>query len=402
MRQRVVEDYNGTKFANPYLNCWPGRSTVPSVSEAENQATAFIENGRANEFFQHLRTWLVSSSQMGYNVGLDGTTTMPNKLQDVEIYIYTGFGIPYKNGSVSYSSNYVHVMGNGANFNALWQDNTTNGFKMPDPENDIAHKTYLESEWLKWFECGVCGIGADIGVYAWNYRHGSWVYEDNNRPVNFNRPLTNMRRWYEKYYNNLPVGFSPGQRFSSKPFKYFLESFPWDTDPNKILNRTTNNPFPTANTKEVYSFWNPIGSNEDSNSTPYKGSWMHYSPYIILPVGLTTFQNGSFPNPTGFSGADPNNQWTFDKTNTEIHLLVTLPSLPYTDGLNPTLQNLSNNINSPQSQAVIQNCFTFWKDYIDRGYVYMPAIYHNSYQIDKEINKKLMEYLGVWPSGQTA
>lgn len=401
MTQRVIEDYNGNKFVNPYLVCWPGRSTIPTIAEAENPATSFISNGRGNEFYQHLRTWLVSSSQMGYNVGLDGTTPMPNKLGDVELYIYTGFGIPYKNGSVSYSSNYVHVMGNGADFNAAWLNNTTSGFKMPDPENDQDHKTYLESEWLKWFECGVNGIGQDVGVYGWNHRHGCWVYQDSFIPANHDRPLTNMRKWYEKYYNNIPVGFNPGQRMSSKPFKYFLENFPWDNDPDKILNKTTTNSFPTPNTNETFSFWSPFGAYADSNSTAYKGSWMHYTPYIVLPASLTNFINGSFPNPSQYSGADPNHKWVFDTSRTEIHLLVTGPSFPFTDGLDSTLNNLSNNMNSTQTQTVIENCTAFWKNYIDRGYVYMPAVYWNGYSIDREINKRLLEYIGVWPSGKT-
>lgn len=400
MKQRVIENYNGVEFANPNLNCWPGRTTVPSVIDAKNPATTFLDFGRVNEFFQHLRLWLVSSSALGYNVGLDGITSMPDKRSEVELYIYTGYGIPFKTGSIYYGSNYVHVMGSGPSGNALWQDDINNGFKIPDPENNADQATYLQSEWLRWFELGVNGIAYDVGLYAWNHRHGCWIYEDNNRPANFNKPITNIRKWYENFYNNLTVGSNTGERFSSHKFKMFLENFPWDSDPNNIINRTTSNAFPTANTNEYYSFWSPFGSREDSNSTAYKGSWMHYCPYIILPQALTNFTNGAFPNPSQYSGADPNQKWTFDKSRTEIHLLVTGLAKPFTDGLDATLTSLSNNINSVQTQTVITNCTNYWKNYIDRGYIYMPAVYPWSYLVEREINKRLLEYVGVWPSGQ--
>lgn len=400
MQQRFITAYDGTSFVNPNLNCWPGRTTVPTLAEAQDLNTAFFANGRTNEFYQHLRTWLISSASMGYNVGLDGVTPMSDKRPEVELYIYTGFGIPYKNGNVHTEANYVHVLGNGANGNFQWQDNTTSGFKMPDPANIQEHSNYLQLDWRKWFECGVNGIGQDVGVYAWNHRHGDWVYEDSFKPTNYNKPLTNIRKWFTDYYNSIPVGFNPGDRFSSKPFKLFLEAFPWDSDPNKIINRSTNNNFVTANTNEYYSFWNPLGSQEDSNSTAYKGSWMHYAPYIVLPGLLSQFSNGGFPNTNQYCGADPNRKWKFDKDTTEIHLLIDFLAKPYADL--SELNNLSLDIGSAKSQEVINKCVEYWKDYLDRGYVYMPAIYTWNYLIEREINKKLLEYLGVWPSGQVA
>jgi hypothetical protein len=393
MQQRKIAKSDGTFVVNPYKGCWKANGyNVPDLASVDS--APFISVGKTAEYFQLLRSWLTGG--MGWT---------GNKLgQDpVEIYIYTSHVIPLtSSGQPDYTKNWVRYPGNTVN--VTWQ-NQPNGFAMPDPESVAAHQSYLQSEMRKWYEIGVCGFGADVGLFAWNHRKGDWIYTNNPaKPANYDSPVTNMRRWFERDYFALPVGQAPNQRFNpTTKFTYFQEIHPWDQDPNKITNRTTSNSFPTANTNEAYSFYDPWGSNGDSNSTAYKGSWQHYSPYIIGLTNMNTWINGNWENPTNqYNGADPNRKWEFDKTNTEIHLLVTQLARPYTDTSNTLLTQLSNNINDPATQTIINDCANWYMDYFDRGYVYQPVLYHNSYQVEKEIHKKIMQNLGYWPQSNPA
>jgi hypothetical protein len=408
MQQRTITNWDGSEtFVNPNMACWPGRTVPPTLEES---ATAsFISFGRTNEWFEHLRVWLLSGASLGYNVGMDGTTPMTDKRGDVEIYIYTGFGIPFKTGAVDFNANYVKVLGNAEN--KIWMNNP-NGFQMPDPDNKSDHANYLTSEWNKWFNIGVSGVGGDVGVYAANYRHGDWVYQlisdgtniDTITPTTYDVPLTNMRRWFENHYFSLPIGTGVGtaERFNTvNKFKYFIEGFPWDVNAAKITNRSSSFLFPEAGTDEAYGFLDSWGAPKLVGTSRYSNSWMHYTPYIQLLDGLTTFKNGAYQFPTNqFNGSDPNNKWRFDPTTTEIHILVTDPARPFTSSSDPELTALSNTINSPATQAKVEQCVDFWLDFMDRGYVYMFFVSPDGYVFNRTVHKRIMEELGHWPSGQ--
>jgi hypothetical protein len=405
----VIRTTDNAKIPNPYPECWrsiPGQTSpptiVPAINAADLDTLPFNSTGRVNEWRDQLKLWLVGS--FGYSAH-----------SDAEVYIYTGYGIPTKiSGSdivPDYTANYVREM--GMDKNILYMNKADGfGFQMPDPDKNSLHDTYLRTEWLKWIEAGICGVGADVGVYGWNHKYGSWVYNapgtpdlSTSIPANaFNRN-TNMRRWFERFWNSLPKGNGTGQRFSNtNNFSYFLENFPWDTDPNNIINRTTSNSYPTPNTNEYYSFWNPLGGSLDSNSTPYGPGWMHYSKFLILQDALITFTNNAWVNgPTNYNGADPNRKWKFDPTTTEIHLLALSLARPFTADTDPVLATLSSNISSPETQAIIQDCVDWWLYYYqDCGYVYQSLIYHDSYAIQKHIHKGVMQGLGYWPVSDPA
>lgn len=393
MKERKVQRENGSFVVNPYKACWKANGyVVPDLSTVDS--TTFIPNAQFAQWSVLLRTWLSGSGgYTGNKLGSD----------PVEIYLYTSFGIPLDAAGVPTTTrNWIRYPGN--NVNSLYQDQV-NGFSFPDPESNALHKTYLQGELYPWYECGVCGFGADVGLYAWNYRRGDWVYFNNpTKPVNYNLPKTNMRKWMEKDYLGLSQGSGTGQRFNTtSKYTYFQEIHPWDLDPNNITNRSDSLSFPRAGTEEAYGFLSSIGSNGDSNSTEYQGSWQHYSPYIIGDSNLNSWINGNWANATNqYNGADPNRKWQFDKTNTEIHLLIPSLAKPFSDNTNTTLTNLSNNISLPSTQSIINDCVDWWMDYINRGYVYQPILYHTGYLVEREINKKILQNLGVWPQSDPA
>lgn len=406
----VIRPSDNAKIPNPYPECWkaiPGQTTpiptlVPAINDPNLDTLPFNPTGRVNEWYDQLRTWLKGG--LGYTAHADA-----------EVYIYTGFGIPTKiSGSnivPDYTANYVRQMGQAENITYLNKSDGI-GFQMPDPDKNSLHDTYLRTEWLKWIEAGICGVGADVGLYGFNHKFGSWIYEDflgtglsSIIPPNSITRTTNMRRWYERFWNSLSKGSGIGQRHSdANNFSYFLENFPWDSDGSNIINKTTTNNYPTPNTDEYYSFWNPLGGGADTNSTQYGPGWMHYSKYVILPEALTTFTNNAWPNgSTNYNGADPNRKWKFDPTTTEIHLIATSLAKPFTANTDPVLTTLSNNISSPETQAIIQDCVDWWLYYYqDCGYVYQSLIYHNSYAIQKHIHKGVMQGLGYWPISDPA
>ena len=393
MQQRKIQQKDGSFVPNPFKGCWKNNGYV--VPDLTNVDTApFVSVGKTAEFYQLLRSWLTGG--MGWT---------GNKLNTdpVEIYIYTSFVIPLDASSnPDYTKNWVYYPGDTRN---VTYQNQPSGFAFPNPDTNPQHLTYLQSEMRKWYECGVSGFGADVGLYAWNHRKGSWIYSNNpSKPAGFDTPQTNMRRWFEQDYFSLPVGQAPNQRFNpTTKFTYFQEIHPWDPEPTKITNRTTTNSFPTAGTEEAYGFYDPWGGTTDSNSTAYKGSWQHYSPYIVGLTNMNTWINGNWENPTNqYNGADPNRKWQFDKSTTEIHLLVTQHARPYTDTSNTTLTNLSNTINNPTTQSIITDCANWYMDYFNRGYVYHPVLYHTSYQVEKEIHKRIMQNLGYWPNSDPA
>lgn len=403
----VTRPTDGAKIPNPYPECWksiPGQTNPPTIVPAINapdlDTLPFNATGRSAEWRDQLRYWLTGG--LGYS-----------NHSDSEVYIYTGYGIPTKidSGSIvpDYTANFVREM--GMDKNILYMNKPDGvGFQMPDPDKNALHDTYLRSEWAKWLEAGICGIGADVGVYAWNYKYGSWVYNypglpDLNTviPPNYNAPTTNMRKWFERLWNSSPKGYGTGERFSNASnFSYFLENFPWDSD--TIINLTSAPNHPAPDTDEYYSFWNPLGGGRDRNSTEYGPGWQHYAKYIITQDALITrLNNGWAGGPTGYNGADPNRKWKFDPDTTEIHLLAISLARPFTTDTNDTLTNLSNNISAPSTQAIIEEAVNWWLYYFQEcGYVYQSLIYHDSYLIQKHIHKGIMQGLGYWPVSDPA
>lgn len=404
----VIRPTDGAKIPNPYPECWksiPGQTSpptiVPAINDPNLDTLPFNSTGRINEWYQQLRLWLVGG--LGYS-----------NHSDSEVYIYTSYGIPTKinAGSIvpDYSANYVREMGMSSNI--IYMDKPDGiGFQLPDPDNNSLHDTYLRTEWAKWLEVGICGVGADVGIYGWNYKFGSWLYNfaglpDLNTvtPANYNVRRTNMRRWFERLWNSTLPGLNAGQRFSSSNnFSYFLENFPWDTDQNNVINLSTSTPI-TPDTDEYHSFWNPLGGLRDRNSTEYGPGWQHYAKYIITQDSLNQRTNNSWPGgPTGYNGADPNRKWKFDSSTTEIHILAISLARPVTLDTNENLTNLSNNINAPATQAIIDAAVDWWLYYFQEcGYVYQPLVYHNSYLIQKHIHKGIMQGLGYWPVSDPA
>jgi len=403
----VVRPTDNAKIPNPYTECWKNMAgqtspptLVPAINDPNLDTLPFKANGRSAEWNDTLRTWLIGAQ------GWDNHS-------DAEIYIYTGYGIPTKIVSSAitpdYAANYVREM--GQNLTYLNKSDGI-GFQMPDPDKNPLHDNYLRSQWMKWLKAGICGVGADVGVYGFNHRFGSWIYNqwvspnlDAITPPNYNAPNTNMRKWFEKLWNSTPKGEGNGEKFSNaKNFSYFLEGFPWDTDPNKIINRTTTNVYPTADTDEYYSFWNPSGGQRDINSTEHTGGWMHYAKYIITQDSLTTRKNNAWPvSATSYNGADPNRKWRFDPSSTEIHILAQSLARPFTADTDAVLGGFETTINTPQTQAIIADCVDWWLYYFQEcGYVYQPLVYYNSYKIQKHIHKGIMQGLGYWPQSDPA
>jgi len=393
MKERKVQRENGVFVPNPYKACWKGNSyTVPDLATIDS--APFIANAQYAQWFTLLRAWLL---------GINGYTTNKLDIDPVEIYLYTSFVIPLGPSSTPITSrNWVKYPGDTNNATFV---NQANGFAFPDPDNVAAHQTYLQNEFRPWYECGICGVGADVGLYAWNHRKGDWVYFNNpTKPANFDTPKTNMKKWFNNEYFSLTRGIGTGQRLNmATKFTYFQEIHPWDIDKNNITNRTETLDFPKAGTEEAFALLDPWGSNGDSNSTAFKGSWMHYSPYIIADANMTSWINGNWANATtSYNGADPNRKWQFDKATTEIHLLVPSLAKPFTNNTDPTLTSLSASISDPATQSIIDDCVDWWMDYIDRGYVYQPVLYQTSYLVEREINKRILQNLGVWPLSDPA
>jgi hypothetical protein len=396
--KEIVNPYTGVHYANPNNNCWGtanGSATpVYSTNPADPYTTTtFTNDGRTAEFYVLLRTWLISSAAYGFHVGLNGVTPMTDKRDEVEIIIYTGFGIPYQNNVLASDVNYVRVMGEDTNY--LYQDNPSGAaFQMPDPDNNPDHATYLE-QWKQWHECGVSGIGADVGAYAWNWRNGCWAYTtpDTYMPATHGTPKTDIRKYLEKQYNDMAYGFALGERMTDRPFSYFAEGHPWDWN----VKNAGGNPaysYPIPGTEESLSLLSPLGDKFGLTS-PYSGSWQHYCKYIQMHVGLSQFTNGAFPGGVGFAGADPNRKWKFDKANTEIHLYVTNPAQPWFDTADANMYSMETTYEDFRSQ--INDCVDWWTDYIDRGYCFQPINYHDSYKVNKEIVKGVLQYTGEWP-----
>lgn len=398
----IERPWDGTRFANPFYTNWltlsngdplPTYSTNPSDPY---NTLLYLNNGRQAEWYVHLRVWLGSNAAYGYHLGLDGVTAMPDKRGEVEVYIYTGFGIPTLNGAVDHESNYVSVMGESTN--QTYQNLATgHGFEMPDPDNDSSHVTYLD-QWKKWFENGACGIGGDVGVFAFNYEYGDWVYQnpDSNMPAFHNQKKTNMRRYFENLYNNMPAGTGVGQRYVSHPFSYFVEGHPW----NWNKKHGTTNPdiaHPVVGTDEYLDLFGisaPLGDN-----SAYRGSWQHYTKYIQMYEGLSQFRNNTWQGGSGtaFNGADPNRKWKFDPETTEIHLLANVLPCPYMDESDSALAAYDARYTDADVQALMDACAEYWIDYIDRGYILMSSTYPFSYKVQREIHKRIMQHLGVWP-----
>lgn len=389
--QKYVIRQNGTRVINPYEGCWPGGVPAdPNAAGIDSGAITFVSDGRTVDWYVLLRTWIAGNTS--YWPGAVPKT-------DVEIALYTSFMIPKTStGTPDNTKNWVKFPTDQANFTWL---GANSGYDIPDPANNTAHATFLQNEFHRWYECGICGIGADVGQYAWNHRKGSWVYNDlQYLKAGYNTPKTNMRKWFENDYFGLTQGSSTNQRFStSTKFTYFQEAMPWDIDPNKITNRSTSHAFPTAGTSEAFALLDPWGSLLDTNSSEYEGSWLHYSPYIVGVANLTTWANGNYANATSsYNGADPNSKWQFDPATTEIHLLAnTALCAPFTDATNTTMSNLSSTISAPATQTIIENCVSYWMDFINRGYVYQPILYHNDFLVNRTIHKRIMQELGQWP-----
>lgn len=395
LQKYVVRD-NGTRSINPYEGCWPGGIPAdPNDAGIDNGSISFYNYSRSTDWYILLRTWL------GGN-----TTYWPGSTPktDIEIALYTSFVIPKTyQGLPDNTKNWVKYPTDAANYTWLGENL---GYDIPDPENNAAHAEYLTNELNRWYELGICGVGADVGACAWNYKKGSWLYLDLlSRKSGYNTPKTNMKRWLENQYFKLVQGQGTNQRFStSTKFTYFQEAMPFDNDPNKITDRSTTNSFPTAGTKEAFAFFDTWGSKVDSNSSEYEGSWLHYSPYIVGVDNMTTFTNGNYFYPTNqYNGADPNNRWQFDKSSTEVHLLVNkILCSPYTDATNATQATLSAAITAPATVTIINNCVNYWMNFINRGYVYHPVLYYGEYLINRTIHKQIMQNLGYWPAGNPA
>jgi len=396
--------YDGQRFANPFYTNWltlNNGDTLPtySTNPADPYNTlSYYSGGRAAEWYVHLRTWLGSNAAYGYDKGLDGVTPMGDKRSEVEVYIYTGFGIPTLNGAPDHAVNYVAIMSDA--YNQTFQDiSTGHGFEMPDPENDAAHATYLD-QWKMWFEAGACGIGADVGLYAFNYEKGDWIYQNlAQMPATHNQKKTNMRRYLENLYNNMDLGSSSGQRYANRPFSYFVEGHPW----NWNVKHGGTNPeisYPVVGTEEYLDLFGVAGVEGDNNNSAYRGSWQHYTKYIQMYEGLAQFRNGTWQGGSGtaFNGADPNRKWKFDPNTTEVHLLASVLPCPYMDESNEALTAYDARYTDADVQSMMDDCAEWWIDYIDRGYVYQSVTYPFSYKVHREIHKRIMQYLGEWPS----
>jgi hypothetical protein len=61
------------------------------------------------------------------------------------------------------------------------------------------------------------------------------------------------------------------------------------------------------------------------------------------------------------------------------------------------MNNLSVNTSASATQTIIENCVTYWMDFINRGYVYQPVLYHDDFLINRTIHKRIMQELGKWP-----
>lgn len=393
MKQRKVQRENGAFVPNPFKAVWKNNGyVVPDLASVDS--ANFIAGAQFAQWFTLLRSWLL---------GIGGYSTNKLDIDPVEIYLYTSFAIPLgPSGTPITTRNWVRYPGNENN--ATFQ-NQPDGFAFPDPENIASHATFLQNEFRPWYECGICGVGADVGLYAWNHRRGSWVYFNNpTTPANFSNPVTNMKKWFNSDYFSLTRGVNPGQRLSlSTKFTYFQEIHPWDLDPARITNRSETLSFPKAGTEEAHALLDSWGSNGDTNSTAYKGSWQHYSPYIIATENMTSWINGGYANATTlYNGADPNRKWRFDPDTTEIHLLATSLAKPFTNATDPTLTALSADINNPATQSIIEDCADWWIDYLNRGYVYQPVIYHTGYLVERHIHKRIMQHLNLWPVSDPA
>lgn len=397
MKQRKVQRENGVFVPNPYKAVWKANGyVVPDLGTVDS--ATFIPGGQYAQWLTLLRAWLF---------GINGYTT--NKIDEtsnqVEVYLYTSFAIPLGPSTTPITTrNWVRFPGNTNN--ATFQ-NQADGFAFPDPENVPSHATFLQNELRPWYQCGICGVGADVGLYAWNHRKGDWVYFNNpTTPVGFDTPKTNIRKWLSNDYFALTRGIDidVNQRLSkATKFTYFQEIHPWDQDPAKITNRSDTLDFPKAGTEESFALLDPWGSNGDSNSSAYKGSWQHYSPYIIDVANMTTWKNGNWEFATTlFNGADPNQKWQFDSATTEIHLLCSRLAKPFTDATDPTLTALSADIANPTTQSIIEDCADWYIEYLNRGYVYQPVIYHNGYLVERHIHKRIMQHLNLWPVSDPA
>lgn len=397
MTQRKIQRKDGVYVPNPYQGCWIDSTTnptgiVPTLSTVDT--APFRSNGRTYEWYSLLRAWLRGNA-LGYSG--DKLATNP-----VECYIYSGFCIPYKNNSPDQTRNWLD--GN-SDAKVIQYRNAPNGYQFPDPDNNTQHSTFLQNELHPWYECGVCGVGHDAGSFAWNHRNGMWVFSNNTKPPDaFLTKTTNIRRWLERDYFALTQGTGSNQRYNtSTKFSYFQESQPYNSDPNMILNRTTNNPFPTADTNEAYSLYLPFGEEDGSFNTKYSAGWVNYSPYLALYDTLNTWKNSKWGNPLNqYNGADPNRKWRFDADTTEVHILVPNVGIPYTDGLYSTYVTLSDSINSPSTQAIVDDTVDFWMDYINRGYIWHPILYHFNTLFERTINKKVMQETGYWPLSDPA
>jgi hypothetical protein len=190
----------------------------------------------------------------------------------------------------------------------------------------------------------------------------------------------------------MTYGLSSGERASNRPFSYFVEGHPWD--PNTKHGDSTGAAYPVPGTDEYYGLYSPLGD-KYGDSSEYSGSWQHYCKYLQTYIGVSQFANGVFPGGTAYGGADPNRKWKFDKDTTEIHMYVDSPARPYFDTSDANMYSMEETYYDYQDQ--INQCVDFWKDYIDRGYVFQPMNYHNSYKINKEIVKGVLQYTGEWP-----
>jgi hypothetical protein len=404
-----LRHWDGARFPNPYYANWtslangdPLPTYSTNMSDPYN-TLPYLDYGRVNEMFVHLRMWLASSSALGYDKALDGVTTIGDKRGDTEIYIYTGFGIPTYNNYPSYDANYVAILGDETNDDFCNKVSGT-GFQFPDPDHNESHAAYLTDEWSKVIPWGISGIGQDVGVWGFNWRKGNWVYIDQadaDAVPNYNAKMTNMRKWFENLYQSIPTGNGVNDRYSlNDNFSYFLEGHPWDWHIKTNISRP-DLPYPVAGTKEAMGLLSPLSYNGDSGSE-YIGDWQHYTKYLQLEQGVKTFVNGEFTGGAeGFNGADPNGMWQFDPESTEIHMVITDLGRPYTEATNDFYQAVSTSMPDPEVDILIDQTVDYWMDYMNRGYVYQPSIYPWEYLFTREINKRVMLELGYWDDTYT-
>jgi hypothetical protein len=171
---------DGTRVINPFEGCWPdGVPSDPYASGVNDGSIQFVSNGRTLDWYVLLRSWIAGDNDLWPGASAK---------QDIEIAIYSSFVIPLSNFAPTTNKNWVDFP-NDANNKTLM--NASEGYAFPDPANNYLHAAYLRNEYRRWFECGICGVGADVGQYAWNHSKGSWIYQDtSDLPTGYANPQT--------------------------------------------------------------------------------------------------------------------------------------------------------------------------------------------------------------------